>query len=60
MNNWGGVRAGAGRPIQGDEPTKMRSLRATDKDWKIILDFARILKQGNKSAAIDFVNQHKR
>ena len=60
MNNWGGVRAGAGRPIQGDEPTKMHSLRSTDADWKLILDFAKILKYGDKKSAIDFVNQHKR
>lgn len=59
MNGWGGARQGAGRPIQGDQPTKMRSLRATDKDWKLILEFARILKHTNRQAAIDFINQHK-
>ena len=59
MDNRGGKREGAGRPVQGDEPTKMRSLRATSEDWKIILDFAKILKYGDKQAAKDFVEQHK-
>ena len=44
---------------QAEEVKKMRSLRATDNEWKIILDFAKILKHGNKQAAINFVNQHK-
>ena len=55
----GGARVGAGRPIQGGEPTKMHSLRSTETDWQIILDFAKILKYGDKQAAINFVNQHK-
>ncbi len=54
----GGVRQGAGRPIQAEEVKKMRSLRATDKEWEIILAFAKILKSDDKQAAIDFVNQH--
>ena len=55
----GGARSGAGRPTLGAEPTKMHSLRSTEQDWKLILDFAKILKYGNKQAAKDFVNQHK-
>ena len=57
----GGARIGAGRkPQVGDEVRKNCTLKATEAEWKLILDFARIVKHGNKQAAIDFVNQHKR
>ena len=55
----GGARSGAGRPTLGAEPTKMHSLRSTEQDWKLILDFAKILKYGNKHAAKDFVEKFK-
>ena len=55
----GGTRQGAGRPIEGEEAKKMRSLRATEREWQIILDFAKILKRGDKTAAKNFVESHK-
>ncbi len=53
----GGARPGAGRPVQGDEPTKMHSLRSTESDWQLILAFAKVLKYGDKNAAKDFIKQ---
>ena len=32
----GGKREGAGRPLANGEPTKMRSIRMTDTDWRKI------------------------
>ena len=56
MNGWGGKREGAGRkPQVGDEVRKNCTLKATEAEWKLILDFARIVKHGNKQAAADFV-----
>ncbi len=58
-NGWGGARQGAGRPPITGEVKKNRTLKATEQEWKIISDFAKILKYGDKNAATDFVNQHK-
>ena len=55
----GGARPGAGRPVQSEEVKKMRSLRATDKEWQIILDFAKIVKHGDRQAATNFVQNNK-
>ena len=61
MNGWGGKREGAGRkPQVGAEVRKNCTLKATVAEWSLILDFARIVKHGDKQAAIDFVNQHRR
>ena len=60
MNGWGGKRDGAGRkPQVGGEVRKNCTLKATEAEWKIILDFAKILKHGDKHSAINFVEQHK-
>jgi len=56
----GGKRCGAGRPLEADEVRENHSLRATSTEWKLILEFARILKHTNRQAAIDFINQHSR
>jgi len=59
MNGWGGVREGAGRKPQTGEVRKNCSLKATAAEWQLILEFAKIVKHGDKSAAANFVNQHK-
>ena len=60
MNNWGGARKGAGRPVgwrkAKSEMRPQRQLRAHDDEWQIIKAFAEIVKHGNKQAAIDFVS----
>lgn len=49
---WGGKRAGAGRrPVAKDgTERKMRSLRASDGEWGMIKEFARILKDNPERA----------
>lgn len=42
---WGGKREGAGRPLTAGEVRKQRQLRATEKEWKIIKEFSKILKK---------------
>ena len=36
----GGKREGAGRPLANGEPTKMRSIRMTETDWRKIKENA--------------------
>lgn len=45
---WGGKREGAGRPLTAGEVRKQRQLRATEKEWEIIKEFAKILKKDPK------------
>ena len=60
MNGWGGRREGSGRkPQVGDEVRKNCTLKATSAEWQIILDFAKILKHGDKDSAKNFVESHK-
>ena len=49
---WGGRRKGAGRrPIAVDgTERKMRSMRASDREWEVIKKFARILKENPERA----------
>ena len=49
---WGGKREGAGRrpPAQDGTERKMRSMRASDGEWKIIKKFAQILKENPAEA----------
>lgn len=53
----GGARPGAGRPIEAGEVRKNRTLKATEAEWKIISDFAKILKCIDKKAAVEFVEK---
>lgn len=57
-NNWGGRREGAGRPLTAGELRKLRSLRATEHEWQLILRFAKILKYGDKASAEQFIDEH--
>ena len=51
----GGARPGAGRkPMQG-EVRKRCTLRATQEEWQMHLDFDKIIKYGDKQAAIEFI-----
>ena len=49
----GGAREGAGRKRTAPEGTlrKSRTLRASDSEWTIIKDFARVLKHDPERAA---------
>ena len=49
----GGAREGAGRKRTSPEGTlrKGRTLRASDSEWEIIKDFARVLKHDPERAA---------
>lgn len=38
---------------------EQHQVRAYPAEWQLIKAFADIVKKGNKSAAIDFINQHK-
>ena len=38
---------------------KQRQLREFDEEWEIIRAFDRIMKYGDKKAAIEFVEQYK-
>lgn len=55
----GGKRAGAGRPLTAGELRKRRTFRATDEEWQLHQRFDRLIKYGDKQAAIDFLNQHQ-
>lgn len=44
MNGWGGKRKGAGRPLIGGVPRKPRPIRATDDEWELIKEFAKIAR----------------
>lgn len=48
----GGAREGAGRKRTSPEGTvrKSRTLRASDSEWEIIKDFARVLKHDPERA----------
>ena len=59
MNNWGGSRAGAGRPTIGGKDRKQRQVRVSDDEWELIKAFDKILKYGDYFAAKDFVESHK-
>ena len=48
-NKRGGTRPGAGRKPKDGEIRKSRTLRATDEEWKKILEFAKILKKREKN-----------
>ena len=58
MNGWGGKRAGAGRKPLSGEARRYCTLKANAKEWEIILDFAKIVKHGDRQAAINFVQNH--
>ena len=51
MNNWGGVRKGAGRPPSPGETRKNCTLKATTAEWDLILAFAKIVKHGQCDVA---------
>ncbi len=55
----GGARIGAGRPIEGEELKKNRTLKATTSEWNLIQEFAKIIKHGDKQAAKIFISQNK-
>lgn len=57
--SWGGAREGAGRKKSVVEIRKNHTLRATQEEWQIILSFADILKNIDKTAAKNFVEQYK-
>ena len=59
MSNWGGKREGAGRPLTAGEVRKRCTLRATAEEWQLHLAFDKILKYGDKSAAIAFIEENK-
>ena len=60
VKTWGGARKGAGRkPKTGDNARKGCTLRATAEEWQLHLAFDKIIKYGDKKAAIDFINSHK-
>ena len=54
----GGKREGAGRPLAAGELRKLRSLRATDEEWRLLQMFERILKYGDKDKAKQFVEDN--
>lgn len=37
---------------------KQRQLRAYDDEWELVQAFDKIVKYGDKQAAVDFVNSH--
>ena len=37
---------------------KQRQLRAYDDEWQLVQAFDKIVKYGDKQAAIDFINAH--
>lgn len=51
----GGKREGAGRPPKIGEIRKRRTLRATEEEWQLHLQFDRLIKYGDKRACIDFL-----
>lgn len=60
MNKKGQPRHG-GKPLGWKKPEgtrTRRTLRAYDDEWKLHLAFDKILKYGDKQAAIDFINSH--
>ena len=57
--NWGGKREGAGRKATAGEVRKMHTLRATTDERDLILRFAKIIKYGDKIAAIQFLNSQE-
>ena len=56
----GGARPGAGRPKTGGVERKRCTLRASAEEWQLHLAFDKIIKYGDKQAAIEFVNSHSR
>lgn len=61
MNKKGEPRKG-GMPVGWKKPEGVRTqhqLRAYDDEWEILKAFDKILKYGNKQAAINFVEQFK-
>ena len=59
MSSWGGKREGAGRKPIDNQQRKQRQLRSSDEEWELIRAFDKILKYGDKHAAINFINQHR-
>ena len=60
MNKKGEERHG-GMPKGWRKPEgvrKQRQLRAYDDEWKLIQRFEKMVKRGDKQAAIDFLDQH--
>lgn len=60
MNKKGQPRHG-GKPLGWRKPEgtrKQRQLRAYDDEWELVQAFDKIVKYGDKQAAIDFVNSH--
>ena len=54
----GGKREGAGRPVSAGEVRKLRSMRATNKEWQLIQKFARMLKKGDRITAENFIREY--
>ena len=60
MNKKGQPRHG-GKPLGWRKPEgvrKQRQLRDYDDEWALVQAFDKIVKYGDKQAAIDFVNAH--
>lgn len=53
----GGARVGAGRPLTAGEVRKRCTLRATAEEWELHKKFDKILKYGDKQAAVEFVEK---
>jgi len=51
----GGKREGAGRPLTAGEARKQRQMRATDDEWRIIQQFAKLIKHGDRVACEKFI-----
>ena len=54
----GGKREGAGRPLKAGELRKLRSLRATDEEWRLLQLFEKIIKYADKDKAKRFVEEN--
>ena len=54
MANWGGKRAGAGRPVgttkSETNQRKQRQVRAFDDEWPIIKEFVALLREDKEKA----------
>lgn len=50
----GGKREDAGRPLTAGELRKIRGLRASDYEWQLIQQFAKMVKHGDKKACVEF------
>lgn len=55
----GGKREGAGRPLTAGEVRKQRQTRATDDEWQLIQQFAKMLKHGDRKICEDFLAKYQ-